>query len=318
MNGQKRSSSGQAYVLTILFLVVLLGMAAAVLDVGSWYRAQRALQATVDAAALAGAQELPYDTGLARSKALEYAGKNGGGVSAANVVFSSKFVANDTIKVTGSRPAPGFFAKVFGVEAVTVGAHATARTANISSAQGVAPITVHYKHPLLNCTGGSGNPTCNPTFNTPTTLQLEDLHQPGGGSGSGAFGLINLNQNDSTGTASAPTLSDWLLNGSKDYLDLGKYYSAPSANFNNSQFIDSMTAMLGKELLFPVYRLLTGPGSNSQYDVIGWVGFTVTSFNPNGTPATITGYFTRYLASGIQVNSGGAPSFGARAVQLVE
>ncbi|MGH3058317.1 MAG: pilus assembly protein TadG-related protein, partial [Gaiellaceae bacterium] len=54
--------SGQVVVLFLVFLVVLLGMAAAVIDVGSWYRADRALQSTVDAAALAAAQELPYDT----------------------------------------------------------------------------------------------------------------------------------------------------------------------------------------------------------------------------------------------------------------
>ena len=54
-----RSTQGQATVLTVVFLVVLLGMAALVLDVGSWYRAKRAAQSTADAAALAGAQALP-------------------------------------------------------------------------------------------------------------------------------------------------------------------------------------------------------------------------------------------------------------------
>jgi uncharacterized membrane protein len=47
--------SGQVAVLALLFMAVLLGMCAAVLDVGSWYRADRALQGNVDAAALAGA-----------------------------------------------------------------------------------------------------------------------------------------------------------------------------------------------------------------------------------------------------------------------
>jgi Flp pilus assembly protein TadG len=312
-----KQNSGQAYVITILFLLVLLGLAASVLDVGSWYRSQRALQATVDAAALAGAQELPYDTAAARSLALQYSSKNGGGVSSGGVSFSSKIVANDTISVQGSRSAPGFFAKVLGINSVTVHARAVVRTENVSSVAGVAPITVHYKHPLLHCTNGS-NPTCAPTFNTPTTLNLEDIHQPGSGNGSGAFGLINLNQHDPNGTASADTLADWLLNGYDDMLDLGKYYSAPSANFNNSQFQSAMTTMLGQELLFPVYRLLTGPGSNAQYDIIGWVGFKVTSFNPNGTPATIYGSFTKYIANGIPVTSSGAPAFGVRDVQLVE
>ena len=135
-----RHSRGQAYVLTILFLVVLLGMAAAVLDVGSWYRAQRALQATVDAAALAGAQKLPESTSEANALASEYAAKNGGG--SITVSFSSDVVSNDTISVEGTRPAPGFFAKVFGVDSVTVKAHAKARTGGISQAKYVVTIVV--------------------------------------------------------------------------------------------------------------------------------------------------------------------------------
>ncbi|MGZ8697874.1 MAG: pilus assembly protein TadG-related protein [Gaiellaceae bacterium] len=54
-----RSERGQSLVFTLLFLGVLVGMAAAVLDVGSWYRADRKLQANADAAALAGAHVLP-------------------------------------------------------------------------------------------------------------------------------------------------------------------------------------------------------------------------------------------------------------------
>jgi hypothetical protein len=48
--------------ITVVFMVVLLGFAALVIDVGSWYRAHRSAQAT-RCAALAGAQVLP-DTGV--------------------------------------------------------------------------------------------------------------------------------------------------------------------------------------------------------------------------------------------------------------
>jgi uncharacterized membrane protein len=46
-------------VLVVVMLVVLLGFAALVIDVGYAYYAHRQLQASADAAALAGAQELP-------------------------------------------------------------------------------------------------------------------------------------------------------------------------------------------------------------------------------------------------------------------
>jgi Flp pilus assembly protein TadG len=311
-----RSDRGQATILTLVFLVVLLGMAALVLDLGSWYRADRATQSTADSAALAGAQALP-DTAKAATLAQQYATKNGG-LGSGNVTFATQITANDKIKVTVKRPAPGFFAKLFGVRSVTVGSTATARSDGVSAVKYVAPITVHYKHPLLNCKGPSSNPTCNPTFGATTTLDLEDLHKSGGGSGSGAFGLLNLNYGDPTGNVGAGTLADWLTHGYGDYLPLGTYYSAPSANFNNSQFIDAMNAVLGKEVLFPVYRLLTGPGSNAKYDIIGWVGFIVTSFDPSGSSGSITGYFSRYIADGIQVDKGGSPDFGVHKVQLVD
>ena len=313
-----RSDHGQATVLTVVFLVVLLGMAALVLDIGSWYRADRATQSTADAAALAGAQALPGDSATANSLAQQYATKNGG-LGGGGVTFSSKIVSNDTITVTVKRAAPTFFAKIFGKNSVTVGSTATARSEGLSAARYVAPIVVHYKHPLLNCKGPASKPTCAPDFGPshPTTLDLEDLHQSGGGSGSGAFGLLNLNYGDSTGNIGAGTLADWLLHGYDADLPLGTYYSAPSTNFNNSQFLSSLDAVLGKEVLFPVYRLLTGPGSNAKYDIIGWVGFVITSYNTGGSSGTLTGYFTSYTASGVQATSGGNPYFGVHKVELV-
>jgi Flp pilus assembly protein TadG len=310
------SDRGQAAVVTVVFLVVLLGMAALVLDMGSWFRADRATQSTADAAALAGAQALPENPGQATTLAQRYATSNGG-LGTGGVSISTKIVNNDTITVTVRRTAPGFFSKVFGLKTVTVGSTATARSEGVSSAKYVAPITVHWKHPMLNCTGPSTHPTCNPNFTAQTTLNLEDLHQPGGGSGSGAFGLLNLNYGDPSGNIGAGTLADWLLHGYQDYLPLGNYFSAPSANFNNSQFADAMTQVLGKEVLFPVYRLLTGPGSNAKYDIIGWVGFVITSFNPSGSNGSITGHFTSYTADGVQVTTGGNPYFGVKKVQLV-
>ena len=51
MNARAQDNRGQATVLTLVFLIVLLGMAALVLDIGSWYRADRDTQSTADAAA---------------------------------------------------------------------------------------------------------------------------------------------------------------------------------------------------------------------------------------------------------------------------
>ena len=65
---RKNNERGQSMVMTVVFMVVLLGFAALVIDVGSWYRAHRSAQATADASALAGAAVLP-DTAAASTLA---------------------------------------------------------------------------------------------------------------------------------------------------------------------------------------------------------------------------------------------------------
>ena len=68
--------SGQAMVLFATALVVLLGMSAFVIDIRRAYFVQRSLQANADAAATAGALELP-DAGLATTIAQQYSGSDG-------------------------------------------------------------------------------------------------------------------------------------------------------------------------------------------------------------------------------------------------
>ena len=110
MNARAQDNRGQATVLTLVFLIVLLGMAALVLDIGSWYRADRNTQSTADSAALAGAQALPDDTSQAASLASNYAAKNGGGLNSVN--FSTSYGPDDTIQVAVKKSAPGIFSKI--------------------------------------------------------------------------------------------------------------------------------------------------------------------------------------------------------------
>jgi hypothetical protein len=304
-----RDTRGQAAVLTILFLTVLLGASAMSLDVGSWYHAKRQLQATADAAALAGAQDLPESPADAQALAIQYAAKNNGVLAASGVSFSSDTSANDTINVKLSAPSPGFFSKLFGITSVTVGAKASARSDNIKAALRVAPIVVNWKHPMLQC-----KPLPCPD---PTEIDLADLKNPGSSDAAGAFGLIDLLQDDN-GSVGSSTLNEWITKGFDEYMPLGLYDSAPSAKFNSVEVRDAMTASIGQVLLFPIYDSILGPGSNAQYNVIGWVGFHVTGFDASGNTGKVFGWFTRRITEGIQAQAGdNIPDYGARAVQLV-
>jgi hypothetical protein len=302
-----KQSCGQAYVLTILFLVVLLGMAAAVLDVGSWYRAQRALQATVDAAALAGAQKLPDSTGDASALASEYAAKNGGGTM--NISFSNSVVSNDTITVKGSKPAPGFFAKVFGVKTVTVAAHASARVGGITQAKYVVPIVVDEKHPKLQC---DPNPCSGET-----ELDYQHLKANGSPDGSGNFGFINLTGDSGTGTSE---LEKWITNGFDKYLGLGDYDARTGNPFSSSHIGDVLEAREGDVLLFPVYRKIVGTGTGAKFQIVGWAAFRITGLNLQGTNEKIFGEFVSVTWDGVQAGSVGEtpPDFGVKNVSLID
>jgi Flp pilus assembly protein TadG len=288
-------------------LTVLMGMAALVLDVGLWMRSDRRLQQTADAAALAGAQMLPTDPAGAKSLALSYADQNGGNVLGANIVVSTTYTSNDTISVDAAKNEPGIFSKVLGIDSAGIKASAKARTDSPQMARYVAPMVVYCDHPLIqNCNGGH-----TPTFNVNTTLDFDKLGAPG------AFGMLNLDGGN--GTPGASEEGDWILHGFDKYLPLGMYRSDPGAKFNSSNVSGALDARVGTVLLFPVFKTLTGNGQNAQYDIIGWIGFYLTSETTHGNTATLEGHFTEFIAQGILAQSGsGAPNtFGVRSVQLI-
>jgi Putative Flp pilus-assembly TadE/G-like len=302
-----KDSCGQAFVLTIMFLLVLMGMATAVLDVGSWYRAHRALQATVDAAALAGAQALPEDSGEASALANEYATKNGGG--SMTITFSEDVFPDDTINVEGTRPAPGFFAKVFGVDSITVRTHAKARAGFPVQAKYVVPIVVDEKHEKLQC-----NP--NPCSGL-TELKYQHLKKNGSPDGAGNFGFINLTGEGGTGTSD---LEDWIQNGFDKYLGLGAYDARTGNPFSSSHVKDVLDARVGDVMLFPIYRKLSGGGTNAKYEIIGWAGFRLTGLDVHGTNEKLFGEFVSVTWDGIQASTAGAapPNFGVKNVSLID
>jgi Putative Flp pilus-assembly TadE/G-like len=299
---------GQATVITVIFMTVLIALAAAVLDIGSWYRADRALQSTVDSAALAGAQALPENPVQAELLALEYAEKNGGEVEVTEIMLSSTAFGTDTITVDAKAPAPGFFARIFGIDSVTVGAKATARAGGGNQFKYVAPIVVDEKHPGLQCVP-------NPCSGS-QVLKYQHLKNNGSPDGSGNFGFINLDDEGGTGSS---TLGEWIREGYSGYLGLGDYDARTGNPFSSSHVGDSLEARVGDVLLFPIYRKLTGTGTGAKYQIVGWVGWRHASSNLHGNKEELYGEFTEVIWDGILVESGpGSLLSGIKVVELVE
>jgi hypothetical protein len=136
MERGRSSESGQVMPLLLCgALVVMLGFAAFAIDVGRAYFAKRQLQASADAAALAGAQNLP-DPSAAMALAAQFgpSGKNPPkNVQNVQISMSTKCLKSapgcspaNAIVVEESGDVPTKFARILGIDSFNVHAKATA------------------------------------------------------------------------------------------------------------------------------------------------------------------------------------------------
>jgi Flp pilus assembly protein TadG len=272
-----RCDSGQALVFVAVALTALVGMAALVIDVGSWFRADRHLQTAADAAALAGAQELPTRQSDAKSTAEQYAETNYAGIPAPAVTFPNAY----TINVVANADTPGIFAPVLNV---TVHAEAQATVQAPSELKNVAPIAVYKDMACI-----VSNPSC---FGQPVTLTFNEdaAFDPT----KSKFGLLDL---DRTGGANAGDMKKWLDEGYPDPLPINTYYPPANGEKNGikKELEDAANAVPDRVLLFPVFDTAN---AISGYHVIGWAAFVIDKVGEwNGHDHELTGHFVTFIAT---------------------
>lgn len=121
----KRNEDGQVLVLVALLMVVLVGFAALIIDVGAMYLTKTNMQNAADAAAIAGAQKLP-NVSTAKSTAKYYAELNG--AEQINTTATTPYNGDsDMIEVVITKNVQYSFAKVLGFNDGNVAARAVAK-----------------------------------------------------------------------------------------------------------------------------------------------------------------------------------------------
>jgi Flp pilus assembly protein TadG len=131
----REGERGQAIVLIVLAFTVILGLAGLVIDIGTAYYAQRRVQATADAAALAGAVNLPDGT-TAAAVAAQY-GANGKNAAANVPNVTENIYAKCVTSFPGCNPTNALvvtetahvstsFLRIFNINTVDVTVNATA------------------------------------------------------------------------------------------------------------------------------------------------------------------------------------------------
>ncbi len=129
-----KNEEGQVLILFALLLAVLTGFAALAIDVGSMTLTKTKLQTAADAAALAGANELPNDS-TAEYTAVEYAKRNG--VQESDVTATAGHDGDpNKIKVVCKKKVSHTFARIIGFTDTDISASAVAK--NNPSWQGEA------------------------------------------------------------------------------------------------------------------------------------------------------------------------------------
>ncbi|MGI6227873.1 MAG: pilus assembly protein TadG-related protein, partial [Peptococcales bacterium] len=134
--------NGSIIIILTLGITAFIGFVALVADVGLLYFNDSEITNAVDAAVLAGAQELPYNPSEAEAKARHYGELNGlDGAELAVEVFSD----NKKIKAHYEKEVNLLFAKVLNIHKGKVGHTAVAEVAPVIGLDGAAPLGIQ-KH----------------------------------------------------------------------------------------------------------------------------------------------------------------------------
>jgi Flp pilus assembly protein TadG len=290
-----RRDSGQAMLFMVFALLGLVGMTSLVIDGGSWFRTQRQVQTAADAAALAGAQDLP-NTGNANTTAVDYAGQKNG-IPAPKVTFPNGVAEIDVI---AERPVSGIFMPALNA---TARAHARAAVTVPLSLKNVGPIAVENTQEKLAC-----KPT--PCFNEPTKLSFDDDDIT-----KSKYGLLNLKR---SGTVGLAEMKSWVANGYSDALPVNTNY--PPVNGDKNGIKNELDGAVANHqiLLFPVFDSATWA---TGFHVIAWAAFVIDSVDKwTGSKHELTGHFVQLFVHDVPAGNpiGGSDDFGVHIITLTQ
>lgn len=226
---------GATLLVVALGAVFLCGCAALAVDYGLLVNDKNHWQRGVDAAALAGAQELKtasddaLNTANARRVAIAVAGENGVPVSSSGVTFLDD---NTRIRVESTNVRSLYFARVIGIPLGTVNAFAVAGITAAGGAESAAPIVVP-----IGITLDTVNTYTKPALNTdaiPLTLPrvVDEVY------GLNDFIVFDLTSNSSK---SPPAMRRQLINGYSK-TKIGDFYNSLNASESvvNSNFLEAL------------------------------------------------------------------------------
>ena len=141
-NRKATSETGQALILGVLLMAVVLALTGMVTDVGLAYLEKAKLQRAADAAALAGVDFLPEDANEARAAAQQIAVANGIDPTRLQIEVSTTSHQDDTITVHAQSGTEAYFTRVLGFIGFGVGVKAASRAGSPAGVNEFLPLAV--------------------------------------------------------------------------------------------------------------------------------------------------------------------------------
>jgi Flp pilus assembly protein TadG len=287
---------GQTVVLITVFMFVLLGMCAMAIDVGLWYQDKRAVQATADASALAGASVLPVNFATAQSIANAQFTKNKKSGDSATIANTSDLTTNDSVTVTVSRTSPSFFAKLFGKNNATITATARATVKSITTMASnfdVMPwavmrnsYTLGGAYPIYTDNSGSNNGAVSLPYQNAANCPTPNGANPYRDEISGALNVCSIDVGQAidlkSGQNAGPTAQ-----GLNTRITTWKTFNQIVQLVGNNTYtiLDNSSKQL---VLIPVVTDMSGgttwPNGASQVKVIGFAWFVIESCGDPASP----------------------------------
>ena len=294
-----RSQQGSVITLIALTMSVLIGFTAVVVDIGLLLANRAQLVNTADAAALAGAQDLPGDVSAAKASAEAYAARNGrAGDNVAVTVASDKLGITTTV----SRRVDLFFARIFGIFSSDIGSSAQVVLSPLSAYSGIVPFGVVKQEFVFG--------------------QRYTLKEGAGGGYEGNYGALALG-----GTGSI-NYRENIMNGYKNKIKIGDWLLTETGNMSGATR-EGVGARIGQDLgatfetvattsprivVIPVIDSLPGNG-RGEVLVVGFAAFYLEGAGGNGQDSYVTG---RFLKLAIPGDGNGSSGYGAYATRLVK
>lgn len=293
-----RNESGSVLVIFAAFMVVAIGFSALVIDLGALRLDKSRLVNAVDAAALAGAYELP-STNQAEQVAREYAAHNEVDSSDVIVSFGN---SNSTITVKATRERSFVFGQILGINTGRVQAEATAAAGNVGSMTGVIPVGLQ-ESVYLAMGAGDG-------FSMVSKDKFAEL-------GPGNWGFVYLD-----GSASTTEQLTYFSEGFPGVVFIGKNISTDTGSNIQAQkeFRDQLNEYIasGETLYIPIIDDEDMGSGSVKTTVTGFAAIVITGYQGNGPNMKIEAILNptgeELVQGGIDPNAG---YYGLKSIALV-